>query len=470
MAQAFLVGSSPGPRPLVTGLGLHEQLGGRAPLPAGFAAGAVVGAEGPAQGWQAAAVPAPGLSVAAALPLAALTGLVLGRRSSARQRRAATSALGAGPSAAAARGRGRGRAAVAAGSAAGQASGLRYPGVGGGEDLRRFALDLAALFQGGGAWPWSEMEVLVQDATKLLQAEKTLERIQVKPGGHINVVGDVHGQFFDLYTIWEENGLPSASNPYIFNGDFVDRGSYSLETLMTLLAWKVACPADVHLARGNHEAHSMNVPYGFTGEVLTKLGPEAYAEFQTLFDQLPLAHVVNDHALVVHGGLPRDTSVRLADIEALDRSQGPEDARRIFTDLQWADPCDKKGQFRSQRGEDIVVFGPDVTKAFLDANGLGLLIRSHEVKDEGFEWAHDKRCLTVFSAPQYCDTCDNKGAVIRLNVPEGGGPPETEIRVFTVGPRPDFYVPAMAYSPMSPTCRKYLSGPAKKLLQGYLQG
>lgn len=59
--------------------------------------------------------------------------------------------------------------------------------------------------------------------------------------------------------------------------------------------------------------------------------------------------------------------------------------------------------------------GPDVTKAFLESNGLELLVRSHEVKQGGYEIAHDGLCVTVFSAPNYCDNMDNKGAFITFN-------------------------------------------------------
>lgn len=349
----------------------------------------------------------------------------------------------------------------------------KYPGLNGGEAAREWASKLGEFLQQGNRWPWEEAQALVRDATSLLKQEKTLERVEVPAGGHLNVVGDVHGQFFDLLTIWEELGLPSTSNPFLFNGDFVDRGSYSLETLLLLVAWKVALPRHVRLARGNHEAHEMNVPYGFAGEVLTKYGVEAYLEFQELFNYLPLAHVVNNDVLVVHGGLPRKISTTLDEIESLDRyalseqrntSAGSGEAADLFTDLLWADPRPRPGLGSSQRGGGLVTFGPDVTESFLNANKLGLLIRSHEVKDEGFEWAHGNRCLTVFSAPQYCDSCTNKGAVIKLKAPETAGPMQTEVHVFKACERPSIYVPAMVYSPMTRESRMFLSPGAMNAL------
>ena len=71
--------------------------------------------------------------------------------------------------------------------------------------------------------------------------------------GWFSVCGDTHGQFYDLCNIFKLGGFPSAQNPYLFNGDFVDRGSFSFETVFTLLAIKMACPAALHMLRGNHE-------------------------------------------------------------------------------------------------------------------------------------------------------------------------------------------------------------------------
>jgi len=89
-------------------------------------------------------------------------------------------------------------------------------------------------------------------------------------GKVITVCGDTHGQFFDVLRIFELNGKPSNCNPYLFNGDFVDRGSFSFEVITLLLAYKVAYPMGMHLVRGNHESKSMNRIYGFEGEVKHK--------------------------------------------------------------------------------------------------------------------------------------------------------------------------------------------------------
>ena len=86
----------------------------------------------------------------------------------------------------------------------------------------------------------------------------------------LTVCGDTHGQYYDLNNIFKLNGKPSAENPYLFNGDFVDRGSWGLEVFITLLGWKLHDEKCMYLTRGNHETKSMNELYGFEGEVRHK--------------------------------------------------------------------------------------------------------------------------------------------------------------------------------------------------------
>ena len=109
------------------------------------------------------------------------------------------------------------------------------------------------------------------DMLSILKRHSTLEKVEMeKIGDELTVCGDVHGQYYDLLNIWEINGYPSETNPYLFNGDFVDRGSFSVEVIMALFAWKLLYPTKVFLARGNHETTNMNKLYGFEGEVTSK--------------------------------------------------------------------------------------------------------------------------------------------------------------------------------------------------------
>lgn len=188
---------------------------------------------------------------------------------------------------------------------------------------------------------------------------------------HITVCGDTHGQFYDVCNIFALNGLPSETNPYLFNGDFVDRGSFSFEVVMTLFAMKLVYPNHVHLLRGNHESKNMNKMYGFEGEVKHKYDDTVMQLFTEVFNWLPLSACIEERVLVVHGGLFSEENVTLADIEKIDRNHEPPDSG-LMSDLMWSDPQPFPGRGPSKRGIGLS-FGPDITKAFLAHNNLGTL-------------------------------------------------------------------------------------------------
>jgi serine/threonine-protein phosphatase 5 len=83
-------------------------------------------------------------------------------------------------------------------------------------------------------------------------------------------------------------------------------------------------------------------------------------------------------------------------------------------ELLWSDPQPVMGRAQSKRGVGMS-FGPDVTKRFLEQNKLSLLVRSHEVKMEGYEVEHDRKLITIFSAPNYCDQV--RAARVRSRAP-----------------------------------------------------
>lgn len=171
--------------------------------------------------------------------------------------------------------------------------------------------------------------------------------------------------------------------------------------MITLFAWKLLYPDLVHLNRGNHETTNMNRVYGFSGEVKSKYGEKAYDLFREIFNYLPLCHVVDKKVFVVHGGLFQKDDVKLDDIRAIKRYCEPSDPS-LMADLMWSDPQFLPGRSPSKRGIGLS-FGPDVTENFLKLNDLKMVIRSHEVKHDGYEVMHNGKCITVFSAPNYCD-------------------------------------------------------------------
>ncbi|KAI3379983.1 hypothetical protein SNEBB_010435 [Seison nebaliae] len=209
---------------------------------------------------------------------------------------------------------------------------------------------------------------------------------------HFTVCGDIHGQFYDLLNIFKINGKPSTDNPYLFNGDFVDRGSFSVECIFTLIGYKLLYPNHFYMSRGNHESIHMNQMYGFEGEVTEKLNSACASLFHDVFNTLPLCHVINKKVFVTHGGIGKEETFNLEEIRKVNRFRQPPDSG-IMCDLLWSDPFDGVGTFASKRGVGIQ-FGSDITEKFCERNNLLYVIRSHEVKMEGYVVQHHGKLIT----------------------------------------------------------------------------
>jgi serine/threonine-protein phosphatase 5 len=206
------------------------------------------------------------------------------------------------------------------------------------------------------------------------------------------------------------NGFPTEKHYYLFNGDFVDRGSWSTEIALLLYAYKWLRPASFFINRGNHETDDMNRAYGFEGECKAKYNGKAspicvkvlsnvfidrtFKLFSESFSALPLATLIGKKYLVLHGGLFSDDKITLDDIRKLNRhNQRQPGQAGLMMEMLWTDPQTEPGRGPSKRGVGMQ-FGPDVTKRFCDNNGLDAIIRSHEVRMEGYEEEHDGKCIT----------------------------------------------------------------------------
>uniref|UniRef100_A0A6Q2YY74 Serine/threonine-protein phosphatase with EF-hands n=1 Tax=Esox lucius TaxID=8010 RepID=A0A6Q2YY74_ESOLU len=379
---------------------------------------------------------------------------------------------------------------------------------------------------------------ILLETWKLLRLLPNISRISTCHSKEITICGDLHGQLEDLLLIFYKNGMPSLERPYVFNGDFVDRGKDSMEILLILFAFLLVYPNDVHLNRGNHEDHIVNLRYGFTKEVLGKYqmhGKRILKLLQMIFSWLPLATVIDQKVLILHGGISNTTD--LCDIARVDRhkvratfstqsvyekiwwhydkdttyvsalkppkkrayhpvaqssvesevddnlSSTKNNQRRAsfglrdcfhsrslqdlssrvprtteqekevqcsrdllssistmlipiavncslsvreerrhnkwysycqILDLLWSDPMPNNGCMPNEVRGGGCYWGPDVTQDFLSRHNMQLIIRSHECKQEGYEFCHNRRVLTLFSASNYYEVGSNRGAYVKL--------------------------------------------------------
>lgn len=254
----------------------------------------------------------------------------------------------------------------------------------------------------------SEVKLLCMKAREVLVEEANVQRIDTP----VTICGDIHGQFFDLMELFKIGGeLPDTN--YLFLGDFVDRGYYSVETFLLLIALKVRYPDRIMLIRGNHETRQITQVYGFYDECLRKYGSVNVWRYCTeIFDYLSLASLIEDRILCVHGGLSPSIAT-IDEIRSLDRKQEvPHDGS--MCDLLWSDPEDINGWGISPRGAGYI-FGSDVVKSFNHCNDIELITRAHQLAMDGYKWWFEQNLVTVWSAPNYCYRCGNIATVMELD-------------------------------------------------------
>lgn len=276
---------------------------------------------------------------------------------------------------------------------------------------------------------------LCDAVTEILQHEEMVIKLRAP----IKVYGDIHGQYLDLMRLFARYKAPTEneaeggdidSMDYLFLGDFVDRGSFSLEVVVLLFALKVKHPRQIHLIRGNHEDATINSIYGFRVECQRRLQEDpdeassCWGRFNATFEWLPCGALIENRIICIHGGLG-GTIGTIEDIESIKRplkvAQIPQNAdEQKVTDLLWSDPSDSDymegvtaNDTRDPDGTGkIVKFGPDRVRQFCEANKLALIIRAHECVMDGFERFAGGMLITVFSATDYCGHHKNAGALL----------------------------------------------------------
>lgn len=321
-----------------------------------------------------------------------------------------------------------------------------------------FVADIISVFRKGGKLSKSTVMKILRRVYKILMKLPNTTYMAVPDRCKLTVIGDLHGQLSDLFHILDLSGLPSETNKFIFNGDFVDRGDKGLEICCTLFAMMVAAgPEIVCLNRGNHEDLPVCRVYGFENEVKEKYDELLFEMFAEVFNHLPLFAIVENSVFVVHGGLFHNPNVSMEDLLDINRTDyfvkpaipypknieglGPEEAhyeylKQLQRDALWSDPTDESGCYLNPRGAGIT-FGPDVTMTFMEKSDFCMVVRSHECCFRGFELPYSTALMqqsmynirftgdedfplsdepllcTLFSASNYIGG-DNEGAILQF--------------------------------------------------------
>lgn len=252
------------------------------------------------------------------------------------------------------------------------------------------------------------IQSLLHRARDVIMSQPMLVQVEAP----VRVCGDLHGQIHDLIQILRVGGMPPHSR-YLFLGDYVDRGKHGTEVICLLMALKVLHPNHVYILRGNHETETICRTYGFFDECKRRYSIRLFKEFCDVFNCLPIAAVAEGVALCMHGGLSPELE-SLSQIEAIKRPLVVRDVG-LACDILWSDPEEgTTGWKHSERGVSFT-FGADVVKRLCQRLNIDLILRAHQVVDNGYMFFADRRLVTVFSASNYCGEFTNNGAMMIMD-------------------------------------------------------
>jgi protein phosphatase len=237
---------------------------------------------------------------------------------------------------------------------------------------------------------------LIKDVEKAIEKEKVVREgklINLKKSS-ITVIGDLHGDLFSLNKILDK----IETEIIVFLGDYADRGPFPIEVYEKIFELKIEHPDKVFLLRGNHEAPDLIpfYPHDFPWYLKEKYGEkwrEIYDSLIELYNKIPIAVIINNFALLLHGGISNKIT----------KDSLVQPTKEDLETILWSDPSDNiNGIIPSDRGAGFI-FGPDVTSLVLNRLNVKYLIRSHQSVIKGYKWNHNNRVLTIFSAKNVYD-------------------------------------------------------------------
>ncbi|RNF23952.1 putative serine/threonine protein phosphatase [Trypanosoma conorhini] len=262
------------------------------------------------------------------------------------------------------------------------------------------------------------------------------------------VFGDLHGNFLDLFYFLDNlisfQDLRYTPHRFLFLGDYVDRGDFSVEVVAYLFSMKVLAPEKVLLLRGNHEDTLVSGDISGYGNTSFRaqcrnlfghaLGEELWQRASETFAYLPLTANIDGRIFCAHGGIPRyrggvDDRMQVLcrdDFPALETLFNvPEEesprarmCRQMAIDTCWADPAedegalDKWGFGANPRGSGVILFGSAAVDQFLANYNFEYIFRAHQEKSDGLKLSKSARVFTIFSTSAYVGHENGAGVVL----------------------------------------------------------
>ena len=253
--------------------------------------------------------------------------------------------------------------------------------------------------------PVKVLKDLLTDCLEIFKNESTLLEVD----GPMVVIGDLHGHLLDLLRILSIFLTPKRTK-FLFLGDLVDRGEFSLETIILVLTMKALWPDRVYIIRGNHEFLDIFSDCGFANDVMSVYRSSAVVNlFADVFGYIPLAAICKKY-LFIHGGIGPSVT-KLSDISNTPRPISSF-STDIITDLLWSDPNPNIISYATSTRGLGHYFGIEAIDNFLKNNNIECIVRGHQCIEDGVRSMYGGKVITVFSASSYCGDTMNKAGIL----------------------------------------------------------
>ncbi|QEE16201.2 metallophosphoesterase family protein [Promethearchaeum syntrophicum] len=250
-------------------------------------------------------------------------------------------------------------------------------------------------------------------------------------------VGDTHGSYEESLIVinyFEKILEKSPDAKIIFDGDYVDRNLYDLENLTLITAFFLLYKNNVVMLRGNHEDQKINKYYGFYRNlkdffIIQDRIDEIYGLILNFFMSLPVIHILTlktsnnelKKIFTVHGGIPIDEKnpsnpIALDDLESKIQIKVPsyEEFDDYMSWLLWSDPKDNVADYELRPESGRNFFGESAFQRFMDFNKLDLMVRAHEILEQGYKFFFNQRLISIFSTSFYKNKRIGNAAIMRM--------------------------------------------------------